>query len=308
MTKIISTLPIKYKGFRQAWISTPEDKQTLSNLTARLLDEEASVTVQEEHDNALATTSSGYSSKNRKYTIKCYKCHHKGHLIRDCRSKPKEADDENKDKKFKESNDGRKYNKGRHSNYTAFSSETCASSLTDVESWILDSGASNHMTGRKKFFSTFEAFCEESFVRLGNNMSLPVKGKGNVKIRKFINRHDSIIQDVLFVPDLKKNLFSERKLIALNMETKKSRNRAQIYRNGKLIAWGERQSNLYKMLFKTVISEEANTTTQSSLEVWHKRLGHLNTRAIKEIISRNLRTGVNLDSHENFFLPRLCIR
>jgi len=105
-------------------------------------------------------------------------------------------------------------------------------------------------------------------------MSLPVKGKGNVKIRKFINGqwHDSIIQDVLFVSDLKKNLFSEGKLTALNMETKKSRNRAQIYRNGKLIVWGERQSNnLYKMLFKTVISEEANTTTLSSLEMWHKR-------------------------------------
>jgi len=117
MTKIISTLPIKYKGFRQAWMSTPEDKQTLSNLTARLLDEEANMTVQEEHDYALAT-SSGYSSKNKKYTIKCYKCHRKCHLTRDCRSKPKEADDENKDKKFKESNDGRRYNKGRHSNYT----------------------------------------------------------------------------------------------------------------------------------------------------------------------------------------------
>jgi len=66
------------------------------------------------------------------------------------------------------------------------------------------------------------------------------------------------------VPDLKKNLFSEGKL-TLNMETKKSRNRAQIYKNGKLIAWGKRQSNnLYKMLFKTVISEEAQQLNQVS--------------------------------------------
>ncbi|XP_011704270.1 PREDICTED: uncharacterized protein LOC105459727 [Wasmannia auropunctata] len=71
MTKIISTLPMKYKGFRQAWMSTPEDQQTLSNLTARLLDEEASLTVQEEQDNALAekfvlqrkTDSSGYGNQ-----------------------------------------------------------------------------------------------------------------------------------------------------------------------------------------------------------------------------------------------------
>jgi len=178
MIKIISTLPIKYKGFRQAWMSTLEDNQTLNNLTARLLDEEANITVQEEHDNALATTSSGYSSKNRKYTIKC---HRKGHLTRDCRSKPKEADDENKDKKSKESNDGRKYNIGRHSNYTAFSSEMCTSSLTDVDSWILDSGASNHMTDRKEFFSTFETFSEESFVRLGKKHEFTSQRKRQCK-------------------------------------------------------------------------------------------------------------------------------
>lgn len=39
---------MKYKGFRQAWMSTPEDQQTLTNLTARLLGEEASTTVQKE--------------------------------------------------------------------------------------------------------------------------------------------------------------------------------------------------------------------------------------------------------------------
>jgi len=65
---------MKYKGFRQAH----QRKQTLSNLTAQLLNEEASLTrgltVQEEQLNALATISMSNSSKNRKYIIKCYKC------------------------------------------------------------------------------------------------------------------------------------------------------------------------------------------------------------------------------------------
>ena len=46
------------------------------------------------------------------------------------------------------------------------------SSLTDTDSWILDSGVSNHMIDRKEFFSTFEDLLEESFVRLGNNVKL----------------------------------------------------------------------------------------------------------------------------------------
>ena len=42
ITKILSTLPTKYRNFRPAWLSLAEDKQTLPSITARLLDEEAS--------------------------------------------------------------------------------------------------------------------------------------------------------------------------------------------------------------------------------------------------------------------------
>lgn len=55
------------------------------------------------------------------------------------------------------------------------------------------------------------------------------------------------------------------------------------------------------MLFKTIIPEEANATTHFSLKLWHERLGHINTRAIKDLVAKNLGTGVNLDSCEDFF-------
>lgn len=38
ITKILSTLPPKYRSLRQAWISLDPSKQTIINLTARLLD------------------------------------------------------------------------------------------------------------------------------------------------------------------------------------------------------------------------------------------------------------------------------
>ncbi|VVA37169.1 PREDICTED: Retrovirus-related Pol poly from transposon [Prunus dulcis] len=47
------------------------------------------------------------------------------------------------------------------------------------ELWFLDSGCSNHMCGKKKFFSDID----ESFrvsVKLGNNSSIAVMGKGNI--------------------------------------------------------------------------------------------------------------------------------
>ena len=55
------------------------------------------------------------------------------------------------------------------------------------------------------------------------------------------------------------------------------------------------------MSFKTIISDEVKAITHSSLKMWHERLGHLNTRAIKELVSKNLGIGVTLDYQENFF-------
>nr|CAD7569994.1 unnamed protein product [Timema californicum] len=40
MTKILSSLPLKYKSFRQDWLSMSENKQTIANLMSRLFDEE----------------------------------------------------------------------------------------------------------------------------------------------------------------------------------------------------------------------------------------------------------------------------
>lgn len=52
MTKILGSLPMKYRNLRQAWLSMDEAKQTIPNLTARLLDEEASLSSFEETERA----------------------------------------------------------------------------------------------------------------------------------------------------------------------------------------------------------------------------------------------------------------
>lgn len=65
MTKILNTLPQKYRNIRQAWFSLDEKKQTISNLTARLIDEEASLTAFEETESALASVSLKSSTKSK---------------------------------------------------------------------------------------------------------------------------------------------------------------------------------------------------------------------------------------------------
>ncbi|KYQ59850.1 hypothetical protein ALC60_01238 [Trachymyrmex zeteki] len=55
MTKILGSIPLKYNGVRQAWLSLDETKQTIANLMARLLDEEARLDANETSETALST-------------------------------------------------------------------------------------------------------------------------------------------------------------------------------------------------------------------------------------------------------------
>nr|CAD7258358.1 unnamed protein product [Timema shepardi] len=79
-----------------------------------------------------------------------------------------------------------------------------------------------HMTWHRDYFDKFEEDSDGSSVRLGDNHKLFVKGKGDVMIRKLLNGqwYDSVIRDVRFVPDLKKNLMPEGKIIKLGMKIK----------------------------------------------------------------------------------------
>ena len=46
--------------------------------------------------------------------------------------------------------------------------------------WFIDSGASQHMTGQRPWFSRFENLHGSGNVSLGDERELPIKGKGSI--------------------------------------------------------------------------------------------------------------------------------
>ncbi|CAB4308851.1 unnamed protein product [Prunus armeniaca] len=71
--------------------------------------------------------------------------------------------------------------------------------------WYLDSGCSNHMSGTKKMFTKLDEKFREN-VKLGNYSSLKVQGKGDVKIK--VNGAVQIISGVFYVPEFRSNLIN----------------------------------------------------------------------------------------------------
>lgn len=73
------------------------------------------------------------------------------------------------------------------------------------DTWFLDSGCSNHMCGKKEYFYDFDGSFRDS-VKLGNNLSLSVIGKGNIRLQ--VKETTQVITSVFYVPELKNNLLS----------------------------------------------------------------------------------------------------
>ncbi|XP_018498687.2 uncharacterized protein LOC108865752 [Pyrus x bretschneideri] len=99
--------------------------------------------------------------------------------------------------------------------YAKTSEEMLLMAYVDIEEvdreelWFLDSGCNNHMCGKKEMFTDLDETFRKS-MKLRNNSSLAVLGKGNVRME--VNGIMQVITGVFYVPDLKNNLLSIRQL------------------------------------------------------------------------------------------------
>ena len=89
--------------------------------------------------------------------------------------------------------------------YYAFTSYSNITPVTNT--WILDSGATDHMSPQKFMFKTYELVNTNHRVFTANGGVLMVAGKGTIDFKKVI------LKDVLYVPDLKANLLSLTQLV-----------------------------------------------------------------------------------------------
>jgi len=87
--------------------------------------------------------------------------------------------------------------------------------------WIIDSGASAHMSCQHKWFTMYRQLVPPQSITVGNRTSIPVMGIGCICINlKLDGGHTAttVIHDVYHVPDLDRNLLSVSYLAEFNLE------------------------------------------------------------------------------------------
>jgi hypothetical protein len=257
----------------------------------------ASQTRKGKRNNEHSSPNNFKKGRRDKSNIRCLFCRELGHFSRDCplikeikknkggkRHQAHTVEDHEPPKKVS------KQDESSDEDYL-FISYLTGTVTHGSDNWLVDSGASKHMTGYEDSLSNLVHKYSPHKVKLGDDYQYPVKGVGessyNLDLGKLMK-----MKEVFYVPGLKKNLLS---ILALDKEGFRV-----AFVDGKVLMWpigktfddavviGVEDGGLYKLKGQSDSSMVHDTVNPS--ELWHRRFSHLHYKAI--IVVRKMVTGL----------------
>lgn len=273
----------------------------------------------------------------RRFEGNCNYCHQYGHKESECRRK-QSGNSTRGNYSYRGNYDqfrGRRVfsNFGQSnfgpSNAQAFISEAIADALIaeamtannkgDLQTkWIMDSGASDHMTPNKSLLVNYTEFKTPVDIRVGNKHIIPAYGKGDIHMDLDIFGHPGkgILMNVLYAPQLFKSLFSIGKATDQGLKLVFIGNRAMFYNRRQPVMTAAKVNGLYYINGTAITYSKDNSenneqvdvtanyasSKMSSLEIWHQRLGHIGEESLKHMIKNQSVMGLN-DISGNVNIP-----
>lgn len=257
---LLCSLPSSYESFVVA-IESRDSLPIFEALKSKILEEELRQQNKDIHsenadtvNNALITKGTKYGKNKSKSKIKCYKCHKMGHYKSECKVKT----------------NGTKMN--NDSSLTCFVANQCTS-----EEWIIDSGATSHMTNNSTWMKNIKEDTVEN-VTIANNskMEVGISGDVEVMLKNGKQRKNVIIRDVLHVPKLCTNLLSVSSLVNKGLTVKFDSSGCTIKNDiGGLIAAGSLENGMFKLNQAKSNAMSITTKNYSESKLWHRRFGHV---------------------------------
>lgn len=277
--KIVNGLPRRYMNFISNWSIVENSKQNLDELLPRLMAEEALI------DNFKTRESAAMSAEGKKWSPRkkdnrqsnksesskkktpiraCWLCKGNDHLKKDCPERKSKKDSQEVNACIAESN-----------------------ITVSMDVWVLDSGATEHMTYDNSSFYTYKALDRKKPIRFGNGEFLHCVGVGDIKVRSETGRIIEL-RNVSYVPDIR------RKLISLSSITEHG-NYGNIVKdkiiirshNGNVLFTAEKCGMLYRATLEELDAEANVTQSLDDLDLLHRRFGHINKSTLSKMIKKH---------------------
>lgn len=217
---------------------------------------------------------------------KCFVCDKIGHRAKDCR-KHKDQGTENK-----------KPAQANIIEMEKFSMDVFDISLSTVVSkvnlvgntreWWVDTSATRHICANKTMFSSYQAVDGEELF-MGSSSTSKVEGLGKV-VLKMTSGKELTLNDVLHVPDIRKNLVSGSLLSKRGFRLVSESDKFILNKSGMYLGKGYVSEGLFKMNVMPIVTSKNNKNSSSvylleSSNLWHDRLGHVNFDALRRLMN-----------------------
>jgi hypothetical protein len=299
---LLLALPPSFESIKSTFLDGLADPKTLNLLTVttRISEKDNRNTAEQSAVNAIAGPSQpankgkkprpNVKAKERKEQKAppgpCHNCGKEGHWNRDCKSKKKKPDQPGSSSSLHVVE-----NDGEVATSSADANEFLLCYATSSEDWLMDSGATEHLTPYATDFKSYVAFSgsESQHVTLGDGKTrLRVLGQGTIE--RWVGTPESsyrqlILTNVLHVQGIKRRFLSlstfDDKGFELHMKSKRFE-----LSKGTLALTGHRVGKLYiapmwqqRPLHSAVQLNSAVAPLPA--KVWHERMGHLNWEALK---------------------------
>ncbi|KAE8716977.1 cytochrome P450 71A9-like [Hibiscus syriacus] len=232
--------------------SVTEHLNTLNTLFSQLTSLRCTIGEQERAEQRGQSNSHKYGrSKSRsKKNLKCYNCGKKVHLKKDCWSLNKNSNPQGNTVNTSDDGDA----------LYCEASTTVEGRKRYADIWLIDSGATYHMTSSREWFHHYEPISGGS-VYSCNDHALNIVGVGTIKLKMY-DGTIKVVRDV-----------------------------RHVFRGALVVLKGEKiAANLYMLKGKTLLEAEASIASCSSDSVmlWHKKLGHMSEQGMKVLAEKKL--------------------
>lgn len=247
---LLLTLGPNYATVVTALETMPEQNLTMEFVKCRLLDEEtkqkgADIDSYPEKNDTTAFAGAKTRSKLLK-KMRCFCCKKEGHKMANCPEKKKKSINQknqlNSNANVAESDDR---------NGVSFVGVRGVLKPQKMK-WFIDSGASDHLVRDRELFIDLHSLENPIEIAVAKDgESIVAKQCGTVKVTSLVNGKsiDCTVNNVLYVPQLRCNLFSVVKVEKAGMRVVFESGKAMIYNGSELLAIGTRRDKLYELDF-----------------------------------------------------------
>ena len=164
--------------------------------------------------------------------------------------------------------------------------QSLATSTVSRCDWIVDSGATCHMSDDKAQFVDLRPLPTSQEVTLGDGHTLEATAEGTVLLETLLpdgSTKECRLKNVLFVPKLSYSLLSVSEAAIAGKATKFYKVGYEILNEEeKVIGFATRAGNLYHLEHCRKIQEVNVTDKESKEKLWHRRFGHLGEQNLQQ--------------------------